>query len=310
MNKSLKSAARCAILILTCLIDTAFSQDGNLHAQALYDQWIRAYSNSYPSTDDVFYVQFLSKKDADLALLKGLHDWRDPIRRVSARGLAELKTDRSFKALQEGLTNSDMFIRERSLRAVAQFKQPRCAAPLLDILKNDPEPQLREDAAYELRLYEDPLVRSALLAALKDQDRVAENAASSLCCLNEAKATNAKTGAIPHQAVDVKTLQLDRDSAASLIQAVHKDLYGIDVAKEQWAMDCRKTASDIPSWADLTNYIAGGSIPPPPVGHYVINAMERSPEFVFSLDELMKFIVDQHKRQYILQLQTVPATNH
>ena len=101
---------------------------------------------------------------------------------------AEQPSPGSFDALDRGLHENDMFVRERALRGLAAFREPRCVAPILGVLKKDAEAQLREDAAYELRTYDYSDVREALLESLKDVDRVAVSAAFALGYLHEERA--------------------------------------------------------------------------------------------------------------------------
>ena len=148
--------------------------------QELYEKWTGSVAGIAVDPKNPYYLKLLERPDADLAFLRGLHHTKDPVRRLSRSGLATLKTGRSFDVLVRALEDRNMFVRERSLYALAAFAQPRCVPVLLKVLKGDPEPQLRRDAAYVLQDYGGKEVVQALLSALQDQERVATTAAYSL----------------------------------------------------------------------------------------------------------------------------------
>ena len=45
-----------------------------------------------------------------------------------------------------------------------------------------------------------------------------------------------------------------RSHTRSVIDSCQKNLIKIDAAKDEWALECRKTSNDIPSWSDLRPY--------------------------------------------------------
>ena len=130
--------------------------------------------------DSPAYNKLIGMPGADKLFLKGLSK-NQYVRQVSSKALGYLKTNYTFKALVKGLSDENMFYREKNLRVLAGFRQERCIPHILNILKNDPEPQLRRNAAYELQKYNAPQVKNALMQALKDKsDRVVSTASYSL----------------------------------------------------------------------------------------------------------------------------------
>jgi hypothetical protein len=174
------------LLLNLFVLCAAVAQESN--TEEIYKKWVEGCEDFYPNPDNPLYKELLKAPDGDLFFLKGLHHAKDPIRRLSRKALAELKTDRSFERLVEGLKNPNMFYREKCVEVLGDFGQPRCISSLLKVLAEDTETQVRADAAYALRNYKDEKVEAALLKALTDDAGVAPTAASSLGQLSSEKA--------------------------------------------------------------------------------------------------------------------------
>jgi hypothetical protein len=182
-----------SILLAIFTVFKVIAQDSQSETGQLYDLWIRSYADNNPQDNrpyeqDPIFLKLIQKKDAEPYLLRGLHHSKQGICELSRIGLSRFQTDQRFASLVEELHSTDMFVRERSLEALSEFRQSRCIDHILKILKNDPKTQLRRDAAYQLSLYDTKEVRQALLKTLKDDNAVAASAATTLGKFNEEKA--------------------------------------------------------------------------------------------------------------------------
>lgn len=160
-------------------------------AEALFSRWTQQFDDKFfgrPNPEDPLFVALLKQPDADLFLLRGLNHKRDPVRRLSRLGLSRLKTDRSFEALKKGTKDPNMFVREKCIVTLGDFRQRRCVAVLLDVLRNDPHRQPRTRAARALVHYPEDRVESALLKTLKNDPEVAIEAAAALAAFDPPEA--------------------------------------------------------------------------------------------------------------------------
>lgn len=246
---------------------TAGEDPGGVSAgtQELYEKWTGSVAGTRIDPKNPHYLKLLDRPDADLAFLRGLHHKKDPVRRLSRSGLATLKTDRSFDVLVRALGDSNMFVRERSLRALGAFAQPRCVPVLLEVLKGDSEPQLRLDAAYVLQDYGGKEVVQALLGALQDQERVATTAAYSLGKQNAAQAIKpvfdlilrARDGRMRGTALGGLRQQRHKEAIPLLLELMER-LPAIDLV---WGKGmARAIDGDLLAYAKLTESTLG---PPP-----------------------------------------------
>jgi hypothetical protein len=91
--------------------------------------------------------------------------------------------------------------------------------------------------------------------------------------------TTART-ALELQQQHLQQLQAEQQQAALVADAnaCINNLRMIDAAKEQWALDKQKGATDVPQPADLLPYLKDGTFPVcPDGGTYAINAVGELP---------------------------------
>jgi hypothetical protein len=190
-NYNIRVIVLC-VAILLFPISFVLAQDNEAgtsnEAEQIYKEWVETYKGIKVDPLNPLYLKLLKLPEGDLFFLKGLHHTKDPIRRLSRRALAQLKTDRSFDAFVLGLRDKNMFVREKCLYVLGDFRQPRCIPIILKMLSKDPEPQIRHNAAYLLRKYKGDKVEAALLKALRDNEWVAVTAAQSLGFIGSEKA--------------------------------------------------------------------------------------------------------------------------
>lgn len=178
------------LLVCSAICDVLLAEDAEEATANLYAGWVKQYegSSNQPNERDPMFLELLVRPDGDLFFLRGLGAVQDPVRRLSRQALARLKTDRAFDTLAKHTKDKDMFVRERAVGALGDFRQDRCVPVLLEVLKTDREPQVRGDAAFALANFRGERVEGALLKALKDDIRVGYQAANALSRLQVAEA--------------------------------------------------------------------------------------------------------------------------
>ena len=68
--------------------------------------------------------------------------------------------------------------------------------------------------------------------------------------------------------------------STSAINACINNLRQIDSAKQQWALEYKKTAADVPTWNDIKSFLGRGDgiIPKCPLdGTYILGALSNTP---------------------------------
>ncbi|MHA1569507.1 MAG: HEAT repeat domain-containing protein [Alphaproteobacteria bacterium] len=105
----------------------------------------------------------------DLVLLLSQDD--DPIiRRTAAIGLGKLRTPEAREALIAALSDEDSLVRRRAIRGLGKTWRNQAVEPLSAVLIEDPEPNVRRQAALRLgRIFSEEAYRS-LDAARFDTD--------------------------------------------------------------------------------------------------------------------------------------------
>ncbi len=160
----------------------------DVSSEDLFQQWTKNVKDFDTDVTHPLFKELLQRDDADRWLLSGIHHQRDPVRRMSAVGLASRKTDRAFQELLLGTVDADMFIRERSLNVLADFQQDRCVPVLIRLMNEDTKMQIRIGAARALAKFpERDEVSTALLEVLNQHSEpLAPEAAISLALLQDA----------------------------------------------------------------------------------------------------------------------------
>jgi len=196
----------------------------------LFERWSAKFENRRDAKEsdeqDPDYLQLCARDDADLIFLENLGHESDPVRRLAHQALADLRTDRSFTALVAQTRDADFFRRERAVRVLIEFRQPRVIPVLLEVLKSDPVPQNRANVAGGLGNYSVAPVIDALRAALADQQWVAVNAAASLARLQDdvsipktyQLAANAQSTTYLDMAIDALQLQHHKRTIPMLLE--------------------------------------------------------------------------------------------
>ena len=93
---------------------------------------------------------------------------RHPARPWAANVLGELRAQRAFAALSQGLDDPDDDVRAKSAGALGRLGDPRALGYLLDHLLGDPAPFVRSRIAAALGQFDDPVVTDRLIRALGD----------------------------------------------------------------------------------------------------------------------------------------------
>jgi HEAT repeat protein len=105
----------------------------------------------------------------DLVLLLSQDD--DPvIRRIAAIGLGKIRTPEAREALIAALSDEDSLVRRRAIQGLGKTWRNQAVEPLSAVLIEDPEPNVRRQAALRLgRIFSEEAYRS-LDAARFDTD--------------------------------------------------------------------------------------------------------------------------------------------
>lgn len=120
-----------------------------------------------------------SPKAADLLEIV----WRDPepeVRTLAADALSQLPGERSVRLLREGLHDPSEEVRARSVEALARFGSAEAGPDILNLLKTDPAPRVRERSALATGLLRVPGGDAALLAACASDEPLNVRAAAAL----------------------------------------------------------------------------------------------------------------------------------
>jgi chromosome segregation ATPase len=102
--------------------------------------------------------------------------------------------------------------------------------------------------------------------------------ASALTAQAQAQNAQAQAQALRASAAQAAQQVTQQASAAQQLNGCINNLRQIDGAKQQWALENRKTAEAVPNAQDLAPYLRGNAIPPcPSGGGYTLNAVSLLP---------------------------------
>lgn len=183
------SALLC-LAVCSLIGHVVLAEDAEQKIESVYARWVKQYDRAFikPNEQDPLFLDLLGRADGDLFFLRGLGAGPDQVRRLSRLALGRLKTDRSFESLAKQTKDKDMFVRERAVETLGEFRQDRCVPVLLEVLQTDREGQVRRDAAYALANYRGERVEAALLKVLTDDPAAGYQAALALGELQVAEA--------------------------------------------------------------------------------------------------------------------------
>jgi HEAT repeat protein len=141
-----------------------------------------------------------AKPAAELTpLQKALGDLKstDPsLRRRGAEDLARLRDAHAAPALVVALSDEDASVRAAVARALGLMRSPDGTKELSRVLRDDPDPQVRQSAAVALGFIGDRSAAGALTAALKDHPGVRYAACQALSSLRDPSAVPALSEAL------------------------------------------------------------------------------------------------------------------
>lgn len=168
---------RPAVLFLAAvLVSALLSGCGERHAET-YLPHLRSADRVERMDASVALVQLGSA--AVEPLIAYAQDGPDTLRYIAAQILGQIGDRRATPFLVELLGDSNLYIRDRAVRALGQMADPTQIPVLTRQLATDVEPEVREGAAWALGNLRDTTAVDALVAALADSATIVRRGALS-----------------------------------------------------------------------------------------------------------------------------------